>query len=151
MSHFSVAVFMADDKQSIDALLAPYDENLGNIYTCNPNAKWDSYAVGGRWQDMLILKNKKSCDDAYVRNIDFEAMKKLNSTNEKHLKRRLSFNTFAAITPDGKWHEQGKMHGWGISSATPKEERAWKFNYYDRFIKPALENNWYLVIIDCHI
>ena len=62
-----------------------------------------------------------------------------------------AFSTYAVVTPDGKWHAPGKMGWWGFASETPEDEWMWENNYYDRFIKPALENNWYLTIVDCHI
>ena len=30
-------------------------------------------------------------------------------------------------------------------------KRSWDQKYHERFLKPALENNWYMVIVDCHI
>lgn len=34
-----------------------YNEELNECgYLCNPNAKWDWYQIGGRWNDMLRLK-----------------------------------------------------------------------------------------------
>ena len=198
MSHFSVAVFMADDKQSIDALLAPYDENMevepynheGSLSTYNPESKWDGYSIGGRWHGMLILKaNKKGIrgtpsfqemsdgyDGAFVRDIDFEAIRKRNAaklqpyeeamknshmkedtmrkrfpTEAEYMKRSTLFHTYATVTLDGEWHEPGKMGWWGMPLASAKAEREWELAYYDRFIKPAIENNWYMVLVDCHI
>ena len=187
MSHYTVAVFMPDDKQSVDDLLAPYSEHIevapyrknGELTTYNPNSKWDWYKIGGRWQGELILKSKKKglrgapsfkemsdgYDGAFVRDIDFEAMRKRKATEldpdkkakkdsfikEEHINRLSQFSTYAVITPDGEWHAPGKMGWWGVSSETPKDERKWRSGYYDRFIKPAIENNWYMVIVDCHI
>ena len=89
MSHFTVAVFLPNDKNiedSVDRLLAPY---YADSEYCNHNAKWDWYMIGGRWQGKLILKNKKKgirgepgCmekmteyyDGAFVCDIDFGAM-----------------------------------------------------------------------------
>jgi len=230
MSHYTVAVFTSDKNQSIDDLLAPYDEHIevpyviitkaqlireerkrlkkefGRAYkikwseekiyqraikgredelnengdlvsTYSPNSKWDWYSVGGRWKDMLILKGKGTpCDSAFVSDIDFEAMKakaalelepyekamitswyteehmrKKYPNKEDYIKRILAFGTYAVVTPDGKWHAPGRMGWWGFSFARPKDERTWELNYYERFIKPAIENNWYITIVDCHI
>lgn len=60
MSHFSVIVIGNNAEQQ----LAPYDENLavetvdedGEIYTRNPDAKWDWYEIGGRWTGYFKLK-----------------------------------------------------------------------------------------------
>ena len=122
MSHFAVAVFHNED-QSVDELLAPYDEGIkyapylkfskqdainyvrekyremldkndddcwnliaswyipdrkGNLYsTSNPNAKWDWWVIGGRWSNLLKLKNGVFADSARVRDIDFTPNRKL--------------------------------------------------------------------------
>lgn len=53
-----------------------FDEK-GNRYTdYNPLSKWDWYAVGGRWSNLLHIKGKKyKVDEAQVKNIDFDAYK----------------------------------------------------------------------------
>ena len=163
MGHFSVAVFTTDNRRSLAKLLAAYDGNTVN----NPNAKWDWYTIGGLWKDSLILKGKKKgCDAAFVPDIDFEAMKRRavaelrpfekatkdsclsekamrerHPTEQEYSERLPAFSTCAVITPNGRWHE----------SDTSDDLWAWDLNYYDRFIKPALENNWHMAIVDCHI
>jgi hypothetical protein len=116
------------------------------------------------------------CDSALVSDINFEAMKERDKaelcpyeeamtdafdseehmreiypTEEEYVKLSTAFGTYAVITPDGKWHEPGSVGCWNISSASSKEEREWWLNYYDRFIKRALEENWHITIVDCHV
>jgi hypothetical protein len=274
MSHYTVAVFMTDDKQSLADVLAPYDENIqiapyvastkaeliqaernriqraldgpyskwkknpkkyeikcknpnhieylknipdlmkrtdeelyqeaikgyadseltkdGDLLsTYNPDSKWDWYEIGGRWNGELLLRPNKNgirgehygkpfaeggYDGAFVRDIDFEAMRQKDlaevtsckkaikdtylkkevflaryPTEEEYIKQMTSFSTYAVVTPDGAWHEPGKMGWWGISMADVEDQRSWDRDYYERFIEPAIENNWYMVIVDCHI
>lgn len=156
------------------------NENGDLMSTYNPDSKWDWYTTGGRWKGMLVRKgegkNAKGCDEAFVCEIDFEAMRRKAEaelqpyekamkdscmkeeymrerfpSDEEYARRVTAFSTYAVVTPDGKWHAKGSMGWWGMSSETPKEERAWDLSYYEQFIKPALNNNWYLVIVDCHI
>ncbi len=78
MSHYSVAVFSQSPDQ-VDELLAPYCESVepGSPYAVfeehadaevdaitgrhgywlNPNARWDWYTIGGRWQGLLKLRD----------------------------------------------------------------------------------------------
>lgn len=116
MSHFVVAVFH-EENQSVDELLAPYDEEIkyapylkfskqeaidyvrkkyremldksdqecwnliagwyisdrqGNLYSnSNPNAKWDWWVIGGRWNNLLKLKDGGFTNSARVKDIDF--------------------------------------------------------------------------------
>ena len=148
------------------------------ISTYNPNSKWDWYEIGGRWKDMLILKDKSQCDEALVSEIDFEAIRKRDAaklkpykeemkehwsfTNEEYMRKLFrseaeyiqlgtTFRTWAVVTPDGKWHSPGDMYIFVMTDATPEGEREWILSYHERFIKPAIEKGWRMTIVDCHI
>jgi hypothetical protein len=273
MSHFTAAVFMTDEEESVDMLLAPYDEkteiapyifatkaeiireekellqrafegdyaewkrdpvryeaecvnskhirylktipdrmtwsdkklyraaikgdefmlnaNGDRLSTYNPDSKWDWYEIGGRWQGMLILKGRKKglrgtpvygmkpakgYDGAFVSDIDFEAMKRREAkgiipyeaalkdfvqgeaygremfpAEADYIKQMTAFHTYAVVTPNGEWHAPGEMGWFGVSSETPEEARTWQLGYYERFIRPAIENHRYMVVVDCHI
>ena len=155
------------------------DPITGDHYTTyNPNSKWDWYEVGGRWSDMLFAKDDMCRHDSLaVSNINFDLMQEcelegltpyqeyingdhfykreyllsLYPDEETYIKKMTEFSTFAVITPDGKWYEKGEMGWFGCSSTTPDEDTVWHDNYYDTFIKPALENGWWLTVVDCHI
>ena len=116
-------------------------------------------------------------DEAFVRNVDFarmradliedltpyqefmvgdtmfkkEYLQELYPDEETYIQKNTEFSTFAVLTPDGEWHEPGSMGWFGCSSETPEENTEWHKNYIENFIKPAIEKNWYLTIVDCHI
>ena len=91
--------------------------------TYNPISKWDWYQVGGRWTndipDDMCLVDQLPTD----------------------------FKPFAFITPDGKWHECGRMRWWAIVS-DEKDESAWEQEY-----QQALTDypDTLAVLVDCHI
>lgn len=68
---------------------------------------------------------------------------------EEYATRSAQFTTFALVTPDGEWHEQGEMGWFGWSSDTPDEARAWDEQYMS-FIENA-DPEYYFVMVDCHI
>lgn len=154
------------------------DPETGDVYsTYNPNSKWDWYSVGGRWGGSLIKKDGSSTNEALVRDLEFEKMRQaelddlepyedylskhvlysreylesIYPDEKTYIEKMTEFTTFAALTPDGEWHEKGSMGWFGMSSETPDEDTAWHKSYYDAFIKPALENNWTITLVDCHI
>jgi hypothetical protein len=49
------------------------DNFLGDEYGrwTNPNAQWDWWTIGGRWENTLLLKDGTSCDQAVKGNVDF--------------------------------------------------------------------------------
>ncbi len=132
--------------------------------------------TGQRGSPGLMTKMSPDYDGAYVADIDFDTMRKKQYKSiqpyeeamnngfykEEHMRERYpsefeyfqhmtAFNTYAVITPDGVWHAPGDMGWFGMSSESTSEVRSWEDEYYDRFIKPALTNGWYLTIVDCHI
>ena len=149
--------------------------------TYNPDSKWDWWSIGGRWGCMLLVKDEDGNlvheDEGFVRDVDFEKMreelaedlkpydeymtgdtfykkeylKQLYPDEKTYIQQNTEFSTFAVVTPDGEWHEPGHMGWFGCSSETPEESIAWHEDYFENFIKPAIENNWYLTLIDCHI
>jgi hypothetical protein len=96
--------------------------------------------------------NLRPYEDA-MRNSDYseDCMRETFPTEEEYVRLMTNFDTYAVITPDGEWHAPGKMLSWGMTSETPEEGRAWQLGYRERFIRPAIENNLYMVIVDCHI
>ena len=57
----------------------------------------------------------------------------------------------AVVTPDGEWHEKGKVGWFALSSETPEESIKWDDEFVGRFIEPAIQQNLYLTVVDCHI
>jgi len=57
----------------------------------------------------------------------------------------------AVVTPDGEWYEKGEMGWFCATSETAEESLEWDLNFYERFIKEAIEKNYYLTVVDCHI
>lgn len=90
--------------------------------TYNPKIKWDWYQIGGRWSG--------ACHEDG-----------LNIFKAKELKS----GTFAVVTPDGEWHEKGKM-GW--FAIVTDEDANW-----DKQCKElvAQHGDNYAVLVDCHI
>ncbi len=135
------------DEELLKRVLSYYDPDMqdmfGNVYsTYNPDAKWDWWVEGGRFADRLYDKTKKEyVNEARVSDIDFKKMRK----------DRTRFWTRAVVTPDGKWSELGQMGWFGLSSEQPGETIPWVLGFEERFLKPALQNDWTLTIVDCHI
>ena len=70
---------------------------------------------------------------------------------DEYIRRCTTFHTYAVVTPNGEWHAVGEMGWFGFSSESPATRREWEQEYHKRFLEPAQENDWYMVIVDCHI
>jgi hypothetical protein len=71
-------------------------------------------------------------------------------TKEQFVESRRHLSFRSVVTPDGEWHEVGKMGWWGISSESGDEELEWNRKFYERFIEPLGDNDT-ITIVDCHI
>lgn len=155
-------------------------EDGGLYSDFNPKARWDWFSIGGRWADMLILKTDNPskivrADSGLVKEIDWDRMKrikwlkmesyeeffknifwdkefykKLYPNEEAYINGETSFSTYSVVTPDGEWHDSGKMGWWGVSEATDEERVEFENNYEEKFLR-NLNPEWRLTIVDCHI
>jgi len=60
------------------------------------------------------------------------------------------FSTYAFVTPDGEWHETGKMGWWGMDDAKAESREAYK-KAFEVFLKEADQQDLMITIVDCHI
>jgi len=111
-----------------------WDKEGNLLSTSNPNGRWDYYNVGRIWEDFLLRKDGTGCDSCLITEVDWKK----------------PIITYAVVTPDGKWHSQGKMGWWGIGNETKEQARNWDLNFYDHIIKPYLSNEFSVTILDCH-
>lgn len=79
-----------------------------------------------------------------------EYYKQRYGDRETYAKAMAAFTTFAVVTPDGEWHEQGQMGWFGMSDETDEQAREWNDKYKEKFIDTA-DPSWILTIVDCHI
>ena len=68
---------------------------------------------------------------------------------EFYARYRADFWFRSVVTPDGEWHEVGKMGWWGISSESGEQLRDWIEHFHERFIGPYLD--CIATVVDCHI
>jgi len=97
--------------------------------TYNPDAHWDWFEIGGRWDNYLPnKKNKMSAQD-------------LLDTPKK------DWIPYAVITPDGKWCQHGKM-GWFGMSLDEKSSKDWGTEVLEvlKAHKDCMAH-----VVDCHI
>jgi len=97
----------------------------------NPNAKWDYFYVGGRWRDMILLKNGRRCDQAQKQDI-------------ANISELITF----AVLKEGQWYERGKMLWWGIVK-DGKENDVWETELQK--LVEGLPEETLITIVDCHI
>lgn len=69
-------------------------------------------------------------------------------TKENYVRACSTFTTYAAVTKDGQWHEQGQMGWFGMSF--DDDEVGWADSYYKLIFENADEDD-YITIVDCHI
>jgi hypothetical protein len=109
-----------------------FDDQGRPISTCNPDSKWDWYVIGGRWDGWI--NDKQTSGESAIDN---------TATTEQTLARGKI--PHAIITPDGEWHEHGRM-GWWAVLLTENED-------WDADARAILARypGHRLVIVDAHI
>lgn len=119
------------------------EQGLYRWSTYNPQSKWDWWVISGRWNGAI---RDAQCSDASGCNAD-DQYRQLNENMlpAKHLDHKLT--CFALVTPDGTWHERGKM-GWWAVVADEQDEDSWN----EEIVKLIQQHqDCILVGVDCHI
>ena len=102
------------------------------LSTYNPDSKWDWYVIGGRWDGWI--NGKETSGERVEDNI---------AITEQAIERAII--PHAIVTPDGEWHERGKM-GWFATLITENED-------WETQAKVILAgySGHHLLILDAHI
>ena len=58
---------------------------------------------------------------------------------------------WAVVTPDGAWHEPGRVGWFGSDDATAESQRDWALHFRERFIEPYDPDETTVAMLDCHI
>lgn len=133
------------------------DDETGSYgYWYNPNAKWDWWAIGGRWHGLLkASRGATHIVDSYLPEYqdhlevrDVEGTYDIARLGDCNLSD--DFNTYAVLTPDGEWHEIGEMGWFGVTVGKNDESDDWEEKYHERFIDSA-DPDTLLIVLDLHI
>lgn len=99
----------------------------------NPNAKWDWWKIGGRWEGHLKLKSGAAANQARKSEVDIASYE-----NDDLV-------TFAVLV-DGEWKERGRM-GWFACVSDEKDD--WSSEFMN--ILDSIPEDKFLTVVDCHI
>ena len=96
-------------------------------YTSNPDAKWDWYTIGGRWDGYIYDKDGHECNAAEFDKVDWEKMfSPVEKTYTDFDGKEKTYNDthipFCLVTTKGEWFERGEMGWWAVVSNEKKED-----------------------------
>lgn len=72
-------------------------------------------------------------------------------TKENYAQSQSEFSTYAFVTPDGEWHETGRMGWWGIDDATSESRKEYRSNLAQTIEELKNDPDIWITIVDCHI
>jgi hypothetical protein len=133
------------DKESLD------DEG-NELSTYNPKSKWDWYQVGGRWSQRVmnwtdtVEHEAKVITPTWTEPAWTEKVGGVDYLQKKDLEQFAG--TFAMLTADGEWHEQGRM-GWFGMVSDEQEPDEWDAKL-KQLVEDVADEDW-LVVVDVHI
>jgi len=121
-------------------------DDEGNAYsTCNPQAKWDWYSLGGRWSGLIKLK--EGAEGVEGSPGVFDNQTGIDAANKGDIANLDEIKTYAVIK-DGKWYEKGQM-GWFGMASNEMEQEDWD-KQIENFLSDVPDDTL-ISIYDCHI
>lgn len=96
-------------------------------YAHNPDAKWDWYVPGGRWDGYIYDKNGHEYNEVEFDEVDWEKMftpveKTYTDFNGEEKAYSDTHIPFCLVTTKGEWVERGEMGWWAVVSNEKKED-----------------------------
>lgn len=156
------------------------DENAVFGYYFNPNAEWDWFEIGGRWNNSIKTKSGVFCNSCKIGEIDFTPDERKMEINrrfweivvDKEPLKEGEKEPFCFYTKEYLKNFYGDKETYALcnstfstysiltpdgewlslSSATENEEREW-YKFYQSIIKKFAEENpdYVVTLVDCHI
>lgn len=139
------------------------DENGNFLSTYNPKSKYDYYGeietlAMGEW----LATGAEEEEDELRREWKVLSTKGDGFYNKLYYLHRYGDEDlfvkacrlpvgWAVVTPDGEWHEPGKVGWFGTDDATTESYRDWVEHFEERFVKPYEGEGVSVTILDCHI
>lgn len=110
-----------------------YRKNEDGVYgyTHNPDAKWDWYEIGNRWDGFILGKDGGEHNVAPFNEVDWDKMFVPKDGEDWN---RIPF---CLVDTDGYWHEKGEM-GWFACVSNEKDKDTWE-NEVKSYIKHLQE------------
>ena len=105
-------------------------------YMSNPNAKYDWYSEGGKWDGFLCLKTGSTANVVMLTEVDWER----------------TDIPFCFVDTEGEWHEKGEM-GWFDEVTNAKKQEDWDSefkSYVENLLKDEQAHEIKVCIIDFH-
>ena len=110
----------------------------------------EAYECALRFWDVVVDHKPAAEGERFQSRYTEQYYRDFYGDRETYARFQGQFSTFAVITPDGEWHERGRMGWWGCASETPEGVREWEDAYKRRFLDTA-DPDWFVAIVDCHI
>lgn len=174
------------DKMTLEEFVSEWyggeiDDEGNLLSTYNPNSKWDWWVVGGRWSNMIRLKDGTRSDFAQIKDIDFngiladnrqrraEAWDEANSKEDmndgmKNLlygikpntTREEHINGATGLTTFAVITKDGEWcekgeMGWFGVHSATEEEENQWYDSYYKNFIEPLDEEDGVIIVDCHI
>lgn len=124
------------------------ETGLYYLSTYNPKSKWDWYSIGGRWDGCIQGEERPSTDDGFNFGDEHHQLTYNSCKVSDYLQRceeDPSELPYSIVTPDGVWHEKGKMGWWGISTDEKDDWKGIALNLLET------HKNLHVIGVDCHI
>ena len=128
---------------------------VSNIDTTKSNKERDSAYYSRFWD--INVEGMPLAEDEDKENFftmyNKEYYRKTYGDKETYLRCMNTFYMYSMLTPDGEWHELGKMGWFGCSYEEDGARVKWIDSFEDNFITPYSkeEDDYWLTVVDCHI
>ena len=122
------------------------------VKDCDFSPDEDAYRRALRFWDVVVEGRPSAEDEKDIFTSIFKPdyYRQQYGTRENYARHQSDFLPYAYLTPDGEWHETGRMGWWGMDNATAKSREVFRESF-QTFLKEARAQNLTITMVDCHI
>lgn len=135
----------------VEGEACPGHANQAKLKDLDFSADPDAYAHALRFWEINVegmpLQESEKKDDFYCLLKPEYYLAQYNS-KEEFAQSEAAFTTWALLTPEGEWYQQGEMGFFGMSDATKESRQAYKKHFQE--VLEQADPELYATIVDCH-
>lgn len=138
------------DRWSSGFAYPPHRCDAALVTDCDFSPNEERIRQAARIWEMTVEGNPLCKDEKILSLVNPKYLLERYGDKETYIRRESAFCTYAFITAEGEWHEQGRMGWFGLDDATNESITRYE-EAFQAYLEKARREGLAITIVDCHI
>ena len=138
------------DRWHSDFVYPPHSCDAALVADCDFSPREAQIRQAARMWEVVVEGDKPRENENFFNLWKPEYYLERYGDKETFIRRESAFSTYAFVTAEGEWHEQGRM-GWFCMDDATNESICQYEEKFQSYLQEAREKGLAITIVDCHI